>query len=66
MKAFNFTGIQVDYMKKKQWEEFLNFALTKEKKLSYHEFRKNCGISRAQWEKFRELNLENDVQWDVE
>jgi hypothetical protein len=66
MKTFKFHGIQIDAFKRKQWEEFLKYTLTKNKKLNFHDFKKNCGISRAQWNKFRELNIEEDVTWDVE
>lgn len=66
MKTFKFHGIQVDAFKRKQWEEFLAYTLLKKKKLNFYDFAKNCGISRNQWTKFRELNIEEDVQWDVQ
>ncbi len=66
MKSFNLHGLQLDPVKMRMFKEFLDFTLDKNRPLNYHEFKKNCGISRIQWEQFRELNVESRVDWSVE
>ncbi|MFA5141867.1 MAG: hypothetical protein WC471_02775 [Candidatus Woesearchaeota archaeon] len=66
MADFNFKGMEMDITKLKQFKEFLNFTLQKKTCLDYHDFRQNCGISRAQWDQFKLNNNENEIKWSVE
>lgn len=66
MKSINLHGLQLDTVKMRMFREFLTFTLDKNRPLNYLEFNKNCGISRAQWEQFRALNVESNFNWSVE
>jgi hypothetical protein len=66
MNDFNLNGLQMDYTKMRQFREFLDYIILKKEILNYHDFRQNCGISRAQWEQFRENNRDHGLSWSVE
>lgn len=62
MAKFNFKGLQLDTTKMRQFKEFLDYNLKKKSILEFDEFRRNCGISKIQWEQFKEINLENKMK----
>ncbi len=66
MMALKLNGLQLDPVKLRIFKDFINYTLDKNKPLNYKEFSQNCGISRIQWEQFRELNVENKLNWSVE
>ncbi len=62
MTQLNFKGLQLDTTKMRQFKEFLEYNLKKKSALEFDEFRRNCGISKIQWEQFKEINLENKTK----
>ena len=66
MEQFNIKGLELDPTKKRMFREFLTFTIEKDKPLNFQEFRKNCGISRVQWDQFRSLNCGSNINWSVE
>jgi hypothetical protein len=62
---FNLRGI-FDPLKESQFQEFLSYTISRDKPLSFHEFQRNVGISRRQWDSFREMNTEAELNWVIE
>jgi len=53
--------------KQSQFNEFLEFTLSRKNALSYPEFQRNVGVSRIKWDKFRAQNVDvKEVEWIVE
>ena len=65
-KSFNLQVLKLDRVERMNFEDFLKFKLEKDKRLSFVEFNKMCGISRKQWEVFKLENMDKEIEWKVD
>ncbi len=66
VERFNIDDLRMDKLERAQFKEFLQFMINREKEFSYNDFKRHTGISRQQWDVFRNTNQETGVKWIIE